>query len=263
VLPSDSLGRILLGVGLFCLASSAVYLLNDLQDIEKDRAHPEKRSRPLAAGNLSKRSAVVASALLFLISLGGAFTLQRDFGLLVTGYALLQVAYTFLLKRIALVDVFVIAIGFVLRALGGALILQVPISPWLLLCTLMLALFLALCKRRHEKVVGEENATESRPSLQNYDTRLLDQLISIVSAATIVCYALYTLWPDTVEKFGTAGLGFTIPFVMFGIFRYIDLVYRHDGGGKPERVLLTDPPTLVNIMLYGTSVMAILFLFPG
>jgi 4-hydroxybenzoate polyprenyltransferase len=262
-LPSDALMRVVIGAALFCLASSAVYLLNDLQDIEKDRAHPEKRTRPLAAGDITSMSAVIASGLLILISIGGAWLLHPQFGMIVCAYLLLQAAYTYLLKQVALVDVFVIAIGFVIRALAGALVLQVPISPWLLLCTLMLALFLALCKRRHEKTVEEDRTDQSRPSLENYNTVVLDQLIAIVSATTIVCYSLYTLWPDTVEKFGTTGLGYTIPFVMFGIFRYIDLVYRHDQGGRPEKILLTDLPTLINIALYGAAVLSVLFLFSG
>lgn len=262
-LPPGALIQTLVGAALFCLVSSAVYLMNDLKDIEKDRAHPEKRSRPLAAGEITPSSAVLMSGLLFLISIGGAFLLQPQFGMILCAYALLQTVYTYLLKQVALVDVFIIAIGFVIRALAGALVIQVPISPWLLLCTLMLALFLALCKRRHEKVVVEDPADQSRPSLKGYNTAFLDQLIAIVSASTIVCYSLYTLWPDTVEKFGTTGLGFTIPFVMFGIFRYIDLVYRHDRGGRPERILLTDLPTLINIALYGAAVFSVLFLFSG
>ena len=262
-LPSSSLIMVIAAVLLFCLGSSAVYLLNDLHDVEKDRAHPVKQQRPIAAGEITPSAARMASGLLFIISIGGAFLLQHQFGLILASYAILQIIYTYFLKQVALVDVFVIAIGFVIRALAGALVIQVPISPWLLLCTLMLALFLALCKRRHEKVVEENVADQSRPSLQGYSSRLLDQLISIVSASTIICYALYTLWPDTVEKFGTSGLSYTIPFVMFGIFRYLDLVYRHDQGGRPERVLLTDPPTLINVMLYGSAVLAILFLFAG
>lgn len=243
----------------FCLLSSAVYLINDIRDIEQDRHHPVKRLRPIAAGRVSIRSALFLALLLGALALAGAFRVGRDLLLVLTAYAVIQVAYTFGLKKIALVDVFVIAAGFVLRAMAGAVAIQVEISPWLLLCTLLLALFLALCKRRHEKVTLPPGENSTRTSMSTYDTQLLDQLIAMVSGATIVCYALYTLWPDTVEKFGTTHLGFTIPFVLFGLFRYLDLVYRHEKGGQPERVLLTDIPLLIDLALYGTAVAVILW----
>ena len=242
---------------LFCLASSGIYLLNDLHDLRQDRAHPVKRLRPLAAGELSPQAAGVAAVILLTAAMAGARAVSPAFAVVVGGYLLLQVVYTYALKQIALVDLFVIATGFVLRALAGAVALGVEISPWLLICTLLLALFLALCKRRHEKVVEGEYASESRPMLRNYNSQLLDQLIAIVSAATLVSYSLYTLWPDTVEKFGTRGMGFTIPFVIFGLFRYLDLVYRHEKGGRPEQILLTDPPLLIDIALYGATVIVI------
>jgi len=175
------------------------------------------------------------------------------------GYFILQIVYTAGLKKVALVDIFVIAAGFVLRALAGGVVLEgVVISPWLLLCTLLLALFLALCKRRHEKVILSDSGSDTRQSLEKYNQQLLDQLIAIVSAATIVSYSLYTLWPDTVEKFQTSKLGFTIPFVIFGIFRYLDLVYRHEKGDRPEHILLTDIPLLVDLLLYGLTVFLVM-----
>jgi 4-hydroxybenzoate polyprenyltransferase len=243
---------------LFCLVSSGVYLLNDVKDVEQDRAHPTKRLRPIAAGELSPRAASWMAAGLLAAGLAGAWRMSPALLEVVGGYVVLQIAYTFALKRIALIDLFVIAGGFVLRALAGAVALQVTISPWLLLCALLLALFLALCKRRHERVVLNDALGETRKSLEYYDEHLLDQLIAVVSAATLVCYALYTLWPDTVEKFGTARLGLTIPFVIFGIFRYLDLVYRHEKGGQPELILLTDVPLLVDLALYGLTVVLIL-----
>jgi len=156
----------------------------------------------------------------------------------------------------------VIGVGFVLRAIAGAAALPktVPISPWLLLCAFLLALFLALCKRRHEKILLEDAGGEHRASLEDYDVRVLDQLIAVVSSATVVCYAIYTLSAATVEKFGTIKLGFTIPFVMFGIFRYLDLVYRHFKGDRPEKILLTDIPIILNVFLYAVSVFLILYL---
>lgn len=248
----------ILAVLLFCLLSSGVYLINDVRDAPSDRQHPVKRFRPVASGALSPGMALAAATVLLLLGLGGAFALAREYGKVAAGYVALQLAYSLALKHISLLDVFIIAAGFVLRAIAGAAAIAVPVSPWLLLCAFLLALFLALCKRRHELVAMREEAHTSRPTLEKYDEKLLDQLIAIVSAATIVSYALYTLWPETVHKFNTQKLGLTIPFVIFGIFRYLDLVYRHRKGEQPEQILLTDFPLLANLVLYGASVLAIL-----
>ncbi len=248
----------LLAAVLFCMVSSAVYLMNDIRDVRWDREHPIKKLRPIAAGEVSIPLAGILAGVLFAAGLGGAWLFSRSLFEVIGGYVVLQVAYTFALKQVALVELFVIAAGFVLRALAGAVALDVTISPWLLLCTLLLALFLALCKRRHEKVLVEGSTGETRQSLNQYNERLLDQLIAIVSASTIVSYALYTLWSDTVQKFGTARLGFTIPFVIFGIFRYLDLVYRHEKGDQPEKILLTDIPLLADLALYGITVLLVL-----
>lgn len=242
----------------FCAVSSGIYLINDMRDLKWDRQHPTKRLRPLAAGEISVPAALALSAVLLAAGLGAAWLIAARLFAVAAAYVGLQFVYTFALKQVALVDLFVIAFGFVLRAMAGAVALGVTISPWLLLCTLLLALFLALCKRRHEKVVLNGIAGEIRQNLEQYDERLLDQLIAVVSAATLVCYALYTLWPDTVEKFGTSMLGLTIPFVIFGLFRYLDLVYRHEKGGQPEQILLTDVPLLVDLALYGLCVLLIL-----
>lgn len=242
---------------LFCLVSSGIYLLNDLRDVEADRLHPVKCHRPLAAGILAPVTAVAAALVCLALGLGAAFALNPLFGATAAAYVALQLAYTFGLKTVALLDVLLIAAGFVLRAIAGAVVVAVPISPWLLLCAFLLALFLALCKRRHEKTGLDESAPQHRASLEQYDTRLTDQLIAIVAACTVLSYAIYTLWPDTVDKFGSHALGFTIPFVVFGVFRYLDLVYRHARGGRPERILLTDIPLLVNLALYGATIIAI------
>ncbi len=252
-----SLRLIIPGVILFCLASSSVYLFNDVHDLAGDRVHPTKRFRPIAAGLVSIQVALVTAFLLFVLAGVGSWLLGLRFFAVVMSYLSLQVVYSLFLKKIALVDVFILAGGFVLRAIAGAVAISVTISPWLLLCTFLLALFLALCKRRHEKVVCAENDSDQRASLGQYDAQLLNQLIAIVSSATIVSYALYTLWPETVEKFGTSMLGFTIPFVMFGVFRYLDLVYRHEKGDRPEKILLTDIPLLATIFLYGVAVITI------
>jgi 4-hydroxybenzoate polyprenyltransferase len=245
---------------LFCAVSSGIYLVNDVRDVELDRSHPTKKLRPLAAGEISTGTAVGMALILLAAGLGGAAMLSLPLFSVVAGYVVLQIVYTFALKQIALVDLFVIASGFVLRALAGAVVLDVTISPWLLLCALLLALFLALCKRRHERVVLNDAGGETRENLAQYSEQLLDQLIAVVSAATLVVYALYTLSPDTVTKFGTAKLGLTIPFVIFGLFRYLDLVYRHEKGGQPEVILLTDKPLLADLALYGLTVAAVLLL---
>jgi 4-hydroxybenzoate polyprenyltransferase len=246
---------------LFCLASSGIYLFNDLLDLKSDREHPVKRYRPLASGRIAPRAAAIAAVILLAIALAGAWLLAQPFFYVLLAYVVLQMLYSLFLKHLALLDVFIIAAGFVLRAIAGAAVFEdpkVPISPWLLLCTFLLAMFLALCKRRQEKGTLESTATaRQRISLQKYDLQLLDQLIAAVSAAVIVAYSIYTLWPDTVEKFGSARLGFTIPVVMFGIFRYLDLLYRQDKGDRPEKLLLSDIPLLLTVLVYGAAVLLI------
>lgn len=257
---ADNLIRVLLATLLFCLISSGIYVVNDIIDAAADRNHPRKRFRPIAAGQVSVSLAARLALLLFAGGLTGAYFLSPPFALTAVAYVAIQLVYTFGLKRVALLDVFVIAAGFVLRAIAGGVVLAVEISPWLLLCAFLLALFLALCKRRHEKVLMNGAGGETRANLGAYDERLLDQLIAIVAAATLVCYAIYTLSAQTVEKFGTARLGFTIPFVMFGLFRYLDIVYRHEKGDRPERVLLTDVPLLATLALYGLCALAVFLL---
>lgn len=246
---------------LFCLVSSGVYVLNDIRDLDADRHHPVKRNRPIASGAVSPAQAWRLSIVLLAGSLAAAFLLSRPFTSVLAAYVAIQLVYSFWLKRIALIDIMVIASGFVLRAIAGGVVLpNVSVSPWLLLCTFLLALFLALCKRRHEKLLNTEAGDRHRPTLEQYDRRLLDQLIAVTAAATIVSYSIYTLWPITVEKFGSHALGFTIPFVIFGVFRYLDLAYRHERGDRPEKILLTDVPILVNIGLYGLTLVLIFLL---
>ncbi len=258
--PAEAAITVGLAILLFCLTSSGIYIINDLRDVESDRVHPIKRLRPIAAGRLAPGHARIMSVLLLGTGLAGAVLLSPAYAVVIAAYIVLQLAYTFGLKRVALVDVMMIAFGFVLRAIGGGVVVGVAISPWLLLCTFLLALFMALCKRRHEKRSLSDDGEKHREALSGYDERLLDQLIAITSASTLVAYAIYTLTPATVAKFGTDRLGLTIPFVIFGLFRYLDLVYRHQRGGRPERILLTDPPTLVNLALYGVTAAAILLL---
>lgn len=261
-LTLQDLDRVIPAAILFCIVSSGVYIFNDLRDREADRHHPLKRNRPIAAGRIAPLPALLLGSALLCGGLIGATLLSAAFTIVLCGYVLMQLAYTLCLKQVALLDTMVIAAGFVLRAIAGAVVLtHVTISPWLLLCTFLLAMFLALCKRRHEKrLAGPDDPALHRRNLAQYDATLLDQLIAVIAAATIVCYALYTLWPETVEKFGTSALGFTIPFVIFGIFRYMDLVYRHEEGGRPEKILLSDLPILLNALLYAVTVAAICLL---
>ncbi len=255
-LAAWELWKVCLAALAFSLVSSAVYIFNDLRDAPQDRLHPIKCRRPIAAGEVGTRAAVFIALGLLVAGLGGAWRLGVDLLVVVGGYLILQLAYTYGLKRLALVDVVVIALGFVLRALAGAVVIHVVISPWLLLCAMLLALFLGLCKRRHEKVNLTGQGT--RAALDGYDERLLDLLISMMGASSLVCYSIYTLWPETVAKFGTPWLGATIPFVVFGLFRYMDLVYRQEKGDRPEQILLTDLPLMADVALYGVTVLCIL-----
>ncbi len=244
---------------LFSITSSGIYIFNDIKDIHYDRAHPVKSHRPIAAGRVPLPLAWGLMIVLLIAGLSGSWLFSCRLGIVVTAYVLLQIAYTLWLKHITLVDVFVIAAGFVLRAIAGGVAVNVVISPWLLICAFLMALFLALCKRRHEKrLMAETQSPESRPSLAASDERLLDQLIAIIAGAVIIAYAVYTQWPETVEKFQTSRLSLTIPFVVFGLFRYLDLVYRQAQGDQPEYILLTDIPLMITIALFGLSAFLII-----
>jgi 4-hydroxybenzoate polyprenyltransferase len=212
---------------------------------------------------LAVAPAVLAAAVLAAAGVAAGFAITAGLGETILAYLGLQALYTYGLRQVALVDAFIIAIGFVIRAVAGAVAIDVRISPWLLLCAFLLALFLALCKRRHEKVRSESDEARTREALDGYDARALDQAIAVVSAATVVSYSLYTLSAETVTRFGTHCLGLTIPFVLFGILRYLDLVYRKGGGERPERVLLTDRVLIVTILLYGLTALTVFHLARG
>lgn len=235
---------------IFCLLSGSVYTLNDLLDVQQDRTHPKKSQRPLASGKLRPLTAIVSGALLVLLSLANAFWLNPGFGAIALGYFILQIAYSTLLKHVVIIDVLAVSTGFVLRAIAGAEVISVPISSWLLVCTILLALFLSLGKRRHEIILLEENAANHRKILYEYSPGLLDQMISVVTASTVVAYALYTMSEETVTKFQTDNLKYTIPFVLYGIFRYLYLIHQRSEGGSPEKILYNDKPLLLNIILY-------------
>jgi len=235
---------------IFCLLSGSVYTLNDLLDLKQDRTHPKKSQRPLASGKLQPPIAIVAGSILVLLSLANAFWLNTNFGFIALGYFILQIAYSTALKHIVILDVLAVSIGFVLRAIAGAEVINVPISSWLLVCTILLALFLSLGKRRHEIILLEDNAADHRKILFEYSPALLDQMISVVTASTVVAYALYTMSAETITKFQTDNLKYTIPFVLYGIFRYLYLIHQKSEGGSPEKILLNDRPLLINIILY-------------
>jgi len=244
---------------IFCALSGAVYLVNDIADRDTDRRHPLKAQRPLASGALPVSVAVAAAVLLIVGGLAGAFVIGQQFGWVAAGYLALLVLYSLTLKHIVILDVLTIAIGFVLRAVAGAFAIDVEISEWLLVCTILLALFIALAKRRHELVLLADGAIGHRPILGEYSAYLLDQMIAVVTASTLVAYIFYTISPETQEKFGTALLELTIPFPIYGIFRYLYLVHRREGGGSPADLLLTDRPLLACVALWALSVAFIIY----
>jgi 4-hydroxybenzoate polyprenyltransferase len=248
---------------IFCALSGAIYLFNDVGDREKDRLHPKKRERPVAAGEVPVRVALTAALALVVVGLVLAFQLSSGFGATAVAYVVLLVAYTAWLKHIVIVDVLVVALGFVLRAVAGAIAIAVEISGWLLICTVLIALFLALGKRRHEYLVFEAEPGRHRPVLAEYNAPLLDQMIAVVTASTVTAYALYTMSPETVAKFRTYWLPATLPFVLYGIFRYLYLLYRRRLGGNPSELFLSDRALLVNTLLWIAAVLVIIYFVPS
>jgi 4-hydroxybenzoate polyprenyltransferase len=241
----------------FCLASSAIYVVNDIHDIESDRLHPRKRLRPIAAGQISVARAWGFAVVLASVGVVGGLLLRPAFGGVVAVYVLLMLVYTFVLKHMVIVDVFTISAGFVLRAVGGAVVLAVPISPWLYVCTILLSLFIGFGKRRHELLLLEDGAGLHRRNLSDYSAQLLDQFILIAAAATVMAYALYTFTSPSLPD--SHAMMLTIPFVLYAIFRYLFLVHRRDEGGSPEQMLLSDAPLLVSIALWGLATIVILY----
>lgn len=244
---------------IFCFFSSALYLVNDLLDVEEDKLHPKKSQRPIASGRVAPSQAVVAGVILAVLSLALAFLLNTNFFIVCAIYGVLQLAYSLKLKHVVILDVFIIAAGFVIRVVAGGLVIQVPLSSWLLICTTLLALFLAMSKRRHELVLLEGNAPAHRPILKEYSAYLLDQMIGVVTASTVIAYCLYTVSEETVKKFGTSNLIFTTPFVLYGIFRYLYLVHQKGKGGSPEELIIRDKPLLLAIVLWIAAVVIVLY----
>lgn len=244
---------------IFCAASSVVYLFNDVLDVESDRLHPVKRFRPVASGRVRPVTALFLAVLFAACALPASWMLGRALFGLVLFYLLLNVAYSAWLKHVLLLDVFVIAAGFVLRVVAGGVAIHVPVSSWLIICTTLLALFMALSKRRHELVALGERCGEHRSSLAHYSRSFLDQLIAIVTASTIMSYALYTQSAEVRARFPGRHLALTVPFVIFAIFRYLFLVHQREEGGNPARTLLTDSVLLSVVLLWATSVVWIIY----
>jgi len=257
---TTNLLRSLGGFVAFCLLSGAVYLINDLADVENDRLHPLKRSRPIASGRLKPGAAKVAAVVAAALALAGGFALDWRFGVIGLGYFVMQLAYSFKLKHMVVLDVMTVAAGFALRAVAGTVLVHVTISPWLFVCTILFALFIALAKRRHELLFLEGGGAAHRSVLEMYSEALLDQMMAVATSSTVIAYCLYTIAPETVAKFGTHNLMLTVPFVLYGVYRYLYLVYRKEMGGAPEKVLLTDVPLMVDGLLWMASVVAVLYL---
>lgn len=255
----DAVKRSLIAFAAFCLASSAVYIINDIRDREEDRRHPVKRRRPLAAGELGVGVAGAAALALII----GAAALSRPLGTpflaILSAYLVLNLLYSTWLKRVVILDVMILSLGFVLRVAGGAAAIRVEVSGWLFLSTIFLALFLAFSKRRHELVLLDEAASDQRQVLTQYNKTFLDQMINVVTASTVISYSLYATAPETVDKIGTNNLALTVPLVLFGIFRYQYLMYQGTDDRSPTDALLRDVPFLVNVIVWGVMVLWIVY----
>ncbi|PYR61056.1 MAG: decaprenyl-phosphate phosphoribosyltransferase [Acidobacteria bacterium] len=259
LLDPSSIRRSVLAFAVFCALSGVVYLVNDVADREADRLHPLKRNRPIASGTVPVNLAIATAIVLLAAALGFAWTINRPFFVVSLAYVSLLALYSGPLKHIVIIDVLTIAIGFVLRAAAGAVAIDVAMSHWLLILTILLALFLALSKRRHELVLLADGATGHRPILEHYSPYLLDQMIAVVTASTLISYVIYTVSPETVQKFHTDYLGLTLVFPLYGIFRYLYLVHKKEGGGSPSDMLLNDRPLLMCVALWGVAVAIIIY----
>ncbi|WP_026080970.1 decaprenyl-phosphate phosphoribosyltransferase [Paenibacillus sp. PAMC 26794] len=246
----------LLGFILFSLVAGCVYILNDFVDRDRDRQHPVKKYRPMASGQVNPSHALLFGIILLILSVGTAFMMNPLFGVLCIVYFLLNVSYSFVLKHLVILDMMTIAAGFVLRAIAGGVLIHVPFTPWFLICTMLLSLFLAIGKRRNELTLLEGNTGSHRKVLDNYSITLLDQFNTIVTTATIISYSLFTFTSDR-----TIHLMWTIPLVIYGMFRYLYLIHMKNQGGSPDRVLFEDKPILITVTLYVISVITIFAIF--
>jgi 4-hydroxybenzoate polyprenyltransferase len=260
----ELIGLAISGFIVFCMLSGAVYVINDMVDLESDRKHPEKRIRPLASGELSMALAATVAVGAAAGGLAWAYSIHMTFGHVSLGYLLLNVLYSLILRRMVILDVMSIAIGFVLRAAASVEVLRVAapdteLSPWLLICTFFLALFLGLGKRRAESISLGGDAGGHRAALDHYPIVFVDGLIGIVTASTVISYSIYTIWPGTVQKIGSADLVYTIPFVVYGLFRYLFLVLAGDGGAKPSKALTSDTHLAIAVVLWVGVVICVLY----
>jgi len=260
ILDIPLLLKSVLAFSIFCILSGSLYIFNDIKDIEEDKLHPLKSKRPLASGRLKKTQAVISFILLIALGLVLSSMFSKYFLIIVLIYFLLQILYSGWLKHVVILDVFIIAAGFFIRVIAGGLAIEVYISPWLLICTILLALFLAFSKRRHELVLLDQDASNHRPILKEYSPYLLDQMIAVVTASTVITYCLYTISEETVTKFGTTKLIYTVPFVLYGIFRYLYLIHLKSEGGSPEILIIKDRPLLVDIFLWIVAAIAIIYI---
>lgn len=235
---------------IFCMVSGAAYLFNDVRDAQSDRHHEAKRLRPVASGRLSAQAAAGTACVLVVVALALSTLLGRDFVAVIAAYLTLSAAYSLYLKHVVILDVMAVAAGFMLRAIAGAAAVDVEISAWLVICTIFLSLFLAVGKRRHELMFMTDSAAPHRSVLADYSPQLLDQMIAVVATSTVIVYTLYTTSPEVQLKLDTTKLYITIPFVVYGIFRYLYLVHNRQEGGKPERVLFSDIPLLIDVLLW-------------
>ncbi|NIQ85700.1 MAG: decaprenyl-phosphate phosphoribosyltransferase [Acidobacteria bacterium] len=259
VTDTDNVLRVLGAFVLFGLVASAVYLINDIADRAADRLHPDKCRRPIASGRLPLGVAATAAALMLVASIGGAALLSDRLALVLGAYLVLNLAYSFGLKRVVVLDVMILSSGFLLRAWAGAVVIDVVMSHWLVLCTGLISLFLGFVKRRQELVALDLEAPNQRPILKEYSIPFLDQMVSTVTAGTVVAYALYAFSPEVAEKLGTDWMGLTIPFVVFGIFRYLYLVYQRGHGQNPTALILRDVPLLINLALWAAACLLALY----
>ena len=244
----DLLFIVIAGFFEFCFASSLVYIINDVIDIESDREHPVKRTRPLPSGKISKKSAINSAVILSVIILIFLPFFKPAFDILLISYIILNVFYSFKLKNIVIIDIFSIAAGFMIRIISGAVVIDVEISSWLILTTMFISLFLGVMKRRSELALVENKST--RKVLAEYSITFSDQMTTVAAAGVIICYALYSVATRTVTVFGTDKLIFTTPFVVFGIFRYMYLVYMNSQGENTSKILVSDLPMIINVLLY-------------
>lgn len=256
VFDEEYLQKATLAFLLFCLISSCVYILNDIIDVKKDRAHPKKKKRPIASGLISSKEAIIFLIILLPISLVASFKVDLFLGIIVLVYFLNNILYSLVVKHLVILDVMSIALGFLLRVVAGGVVIKVYISPWILLCTLLLSLFLGFSKRRHELMILQEEADSHRKILKEYSLEFIDNMLSIVTASTVMAYSLYTFSTNSENYYMMA----TIPFVLYGVFRYQYIIYQKQEGGSPEETVLSDIPLMINIFLWVVTSVVILYI---